>query len=52
MAIINKITWKNNGVEVIDHVGVNNRYFGLNENHIEIKIYHSNLPVVTNKLRV
>ena len=49
MAIINKITWKNNGVEVIDHVGVNNRYFWLNENHIEIKICHSNLPVVTNK---
>ena len=49
MTIISKIAWKNSGVEVIDDTYVNSRYFWLNEKHIETKIGHSNLPVVTNK---
>ena len=49
MTIISKIAWKNNGVEVIDDIGVNSICFWLNEKHIETKIGHSNLPVVTNK---
>ena len=49
IAIISKIAWKNNGVEVIDDIYVNSRYIWQNEKHIETKIGHSNLPVVTNK---
>ena len=49
MGIISKIVWESTGVEVIDDIYVNRRYFWLNEKHIETKIGHSNLPVVTNK---
>ena len=48
-SIINKIAWKNSSLEVIDDTDVNCIYFWLNERHIEIKIWHSNLPVLTNK---
>ena len=47
--IISKSAWKSSGVEVIDDIYVNSRYSWLNEKHIETKIGHSNLPVVTNK---
>ena len=49
MAISSKITWKNNGIEAINDIDVNSRYFWLNKKYIETKIVHSNLPVVTNK---
>ena len=49
MAIISKIAWKNTGVEVLDDIDVSSRYFWLNDKHIQTKIGHSNLPVVTNK---
>ena len=49
MAIISNITWKNNSIEAINDIYVNSRYFWLHEKHIETKIEHSNLPVVTNK---
>ena len=49
MAIIIKITWKNNRIETINDIDVNSRYFWLNEKHIETKIGHSNLPLITNK---
>ena len=49
MAVISKITWKNNGVEIIHDIDANSRYFWLNKKHIETKIGYSNLPFVTNK---
>ena len=49
MAIISKIIWKSTGVEVIDDIDLNSRYFWLNKKHIEEKIGHSGLRVVTNK---
>ena len=50
MTIISKIAWKNSGVEVFDDIDVKGViYFWLNEKHIETKIGHSNLPIVTNK---
>ena len=30
MAISSKITWKNNGIEAINDIDVNSRYFWLN----------------------
>ena len=50
MTITSKIEWKNSGVEVIDDSEVNSIYFWINERHIETKIGHSTLPVVTKKL--
>ena len=49
MTTISKIAWKDSGVEVINDIDANSIYFWLNENHIETRIGHSNLPVVTNK---
>ena len=40
MTIISKTAWKNSGAEVIDDTDANNRYFWLNEKHIETKIRH------------
>ena len=45
--ILAKITYENNDIEVIvDDIGM---LWGLNEKHIEGKLCHKNLPVITNK---
>ena len=49
MTIISKIAWKNSGIEVINDNDVKSVYFWLNVSYIETGIWHSNLPVVTNK---
>ena len=49
MSIINKIAWKNSGIEAINDFDANRKYFWLNGKHIETGIRHSNLPVVRNK---
>ena len=42
MTITSKIAWKSNGVEVINDIDTNRRYFWLNGKHIETKIGHLN----------
>ena len=49
MSIISKMVREGTGVEGIDDIDVNSRYFWLNEKHIETKIGYSNLLVNTNK---
>ena len=46
MVNINKETYKNNDIEaIVDGIGKS----WLNEKHIEEKLGHKNLPVITNK---
>ena len=49
MSLIPKETWKKCGIKVIIDTDAKSIYFWLIEKHIETRMGHSNLPVVTNR---